>query len=341
MQSSVIKKFLEEELGLVAIQGGFLIKGIRIPIPTFYISKLPITKELWRAIMNDDKKRYRVEWHEYVQFARKLTYLTRLNFFIPSDDYLDYAYEKDKNLKDSIFKTWDFLPIGLWNLNTCFPYPVDKHIGANLTCSMGNGHDEIRFTIATKDDFNHNSYSVEDEKKVQEVLDRLNDIRNSKETEESRKAVLTIDNNTSVSFETEDDNWIATLEYDNCYFNANKYLEAQDRWDTYQKALKEVKEGKKRGHWIWFIFPQMFGLGKSELARYYGIYGRDEAKEYIKHPILRERLVEITEAVYNNENTVYEIFGNDAIKVRSCMLLFASVSDIPIFKKMVNKYSWK
>lgn len=165
MQSSVIKRFLEEELGMIEIQGGFLIKGIRIPIPTFHITKLPITKELWMAVMNDYKKRYRVEWYEYVQFARKLTYLTRLNFFIPSDDYLDYAYEKNKDLKDSIFKTWDFLPIGLWNLNTHFPYPVDKHIGANLTCSMGNGHDEIRFIIATKDNPNNYSYSKEDEEK--------------------------------------------------------------------------------------------------------------------------------------------------------------------------------
>jgi uncharacterized protein (DUF1810 family) len=92
---------------------------------------------------------------------------------------------------------------------------------------------------------------------------------------------------------------------------------------------------------MWYIFPQLFGLGKSEKSKYYGIQDREEAKAYINHPILRDRLVEITEAVYNNENSVYEIFGNDAIKVRSCMLLFASVCDIPIFKKMVNKYSWK
>ena len=147
------------------------------------------------------------------------------------------------------------------------------------------------------------------------------------------------DANSTISFP--DDAWDVTWEEDSCYFNADKYLEAKDRWDTYQKALKEVKEGKKRGHWIWFIFPQMFGLGTSELARYYGIYGREEAIRYINHPILRDRLVEITEAVYGYENTVYEIFGNDAIKVRSCMLLFASVCDIPIFKKMSHKYSWK
>lgn len=121
----------------------------------------------------------------------------------------------------------------------------------------------------------------------------------------------------------------------------DRFIEAQDKWNTYQTALEEVKAGKKRTHWIWFIFPQMEGLGTSEKSRYYGIRGRDEAIEYINHPILRDRLVEITEAVYNNEKSVYEIFGNDVIKVRSCMLLFASVSDIPIFQKMLEKYCWR
>lgn len=124
------------------------------------------------------------------------------------------------------------------------------------------------------------------------------------------------------------------------YLGLDRFIEAQDKWNTYQTALEEVKAGKKKTHWIWFIFPQMGGLGKSEMSKYYGL-SRDEAIEYINHPILRDRLVEITEAVYNNEKSVYEIFGNDAVKVRSCMLLFASVSDIPIFKKMISKYSWK
>ena len=128
-------------------------------------------------------------------------------------------------------------------------------------------------------------------------------------------------------------------DYDN--IELNRFLEAQDKWNTYQTALEEVKSGRKRTHWIWFIFPQMVGLGFSEMSRYYGIRGREEAIAYIHHPILRDRLVEITEAVYTNENTVYEIFRNDAIKVRSCMSLFASVSDIPIFAKMIEKYGWK
>ena len=107
-----------------------------------------------------------------------------------------------------------------------------------------------------------------------------------------------------------------------------------------EQAIKEIRSGKKTGHWIWYIFPQMKGLGKSEISQFYGIDGREEAKAYIAHPILRERLVEISEAVLNNEKSVYEIFGNDAIKVRSCILLFASVSDIPVFKQLKSKYRW-
>ena len=118
-----------------------------------------------------------------------------------------------------------------------------------------------------------------------------------------------------------------------------RFVDAQVR--MYEMALAEVKSGKKLSHWIWYIFTQLKGLGTSEMSKFYGINGRDEATQYINHPVLRDRLVEITEAVYNNENSVYEIFGNDAIKVRSCMLLFASVCDIPIFKKMIYKYGWK
>ena len=121
----------------------------------------------------------------------------------------------------------------------------------------------------------------------------------------------------------------------------DRFIEAQDKHNAYQPALDEVKAGRKKTHWIWYIFPQMRGLGTSEMSKFYGIGGREEAMQYINHPILRDRLIEITEAVYDSDKTVYEIFGNDAIKVRSCMLLFASVSDIPIFKKMIHKYSWK
>ena len=113
-----------------------------------------------------------------------------------------------------------------------------------------------------------------------------------------------------------------------------------DGTGTYAEALQEIKNGHKSGHWVWYVFPQMKGLGKSEIAQFYGINGREEAKAYIEHPILRERLEEISEAVLNNEKSVYEIFGQDAIKVRSCILLFESVCDIPVFKQLKSKYRW-
>ena len=128
--------------------------------------------------------------------------------------------------------------------------------------------------------------------------------------------------------------------------NLLRFVHAQDNggiYDgtgTYVQALQEVKAGHKRGHWIWYVFPQMKGLGKSEISEFYGINGREEAKAYIEHPILRERLVEICEAVLYSETSVYDIFGSDAIKVRSCILLFASVCDIPVFKQIKSKYRW-
>jgi len=128
--------------------------------------------------------------------------------------------------------------------------------------------------------------------------------------------------------------------------NLLRFIHAQDSggiYDgtgTYAEALQEVKNGHKQGHWVWYVFPQMKGLGKSEIAQFYGINGREEAKAYIEHPILRDRLVEISEAVLNNEKSVYDIFGLDAIKVRACILLFASVSDIPVFKQIKSKYRW-
>ena len=128
--------------------------------------------------------------------------------------------------------------------------------------------------------------------------------------------------------------------------NLLRFIHAQDSggiYDgtgTYAQDLQEVKAGHKQGHWIWYVFPQMKGLGKSEISEFYGINGREEAKAYIEHPVLRERLVEICEAVLNSETSVYDIFGSDAIKVRACILLFASVSDLPIFKQIKSKYRW-
>lgn len=121
--------------------------------------------------------------------------------------------------------------------------------------------------------------------------------------------------------------------------NLNRFLLAQEA--DYEKALAEVKAGKKVTHWIWYIFPQLKGLGHSARSQYYGIDGREEAKEYIEHPVLRERLVEISQVVLNSEYTVYQIFGSDAIKVYSCVMLFASICDIPVFQKLKERYGWR
>ena len=115
-----------------------------------------------------------------------------------------------------------------------------------------------------------------------------------------------------------------------------------DMVSSYQQALKEVKAGAKTSHWIWYIFPQMAGIKgtHSKPALFYGINGRLEAYQYINHPTLRARLIEITQAVIDNEKTVYEIFGNDTMKVRACILLFTSVADIPELNKLRAMYKW-
>lgn len=122
--------------------------------------------------------------------------------------------------------------------------------------------------------------------------------------------------------------------------NLERFLSAQDRFDTYQQALSEVKSGRKMSHWIWFILPQMKGLGYSETSRFYGINGRPEAIAYIHNNTLRNRLVEISTAILESDRTVYEIFAADAIKVQSCMKLFASVSDNPVFREVIKKHNW-
>ena len=130
-------------------------------------------------------------------------------------------------------------------------------------------------------------------------------------------------------------------------FYLQRFVNAQDSGlveygtASYETALREIKKGRKTSHWIWYVFPQMKGLGHSQLSQFYGINGREEAYAYMDHPVLSQRLIEATEAVLNNEKSAYEIFGNDTVKFKSCMRLFATVSDHPVFKKVIQKYSWK
>ena len=117
-----------------------------------------------------------------------------------------------------------------------------------------------------------------------------------------------------------------------------RFVEAQKR--DYQLALEEVRAGKKMSHWIWYIFPQMYGLGHSCYANLYGIRDKKEAEEYLKHKILGKRLREITMALLeHNDCSAEDIFGDlDAMKVRSCMTLFDVISPEDIFAEVLNKF---
>lgn len=109
---------------------------------------------------------------------------------------------------------------------------------------------------------------------------------------------------------------------------------------VYDMALREIKDGHKRGHWIWFIFPQIKGLGHSYNSEYYGISGTKEAKAYLEHPLLGARLREISQAMLDcSTPTADDILGfPDVLNVRSCMTLFDLVSPNDIFKQVLDKY---
>ena len=118
-----------------------------------------------------------------------------------------------------------------------------------------------------------------------------------------------------------------------------RFVEAQER--TYQVALSEVYNGKKRTHWMWYIFPQLRGLGRSSMAHIYGISGLEEAKAYLEHPWLSGRLYELCVALlHHKDKSAYEIFGDiDAMKLKSSMTLFALTSeDYTIFDQVLEQF---
>lgn len=118
-----------------------------------------------------------------------------------------------------------------------------------------------------------------------------------------------------------------------------RFVKAQEQ--AYENALMEIKAGKKRSHWMWFIFPQLKGLGKSSTSLFYGIADKEEALAYLNHPILGKRLLEITQALLNVKNkTAFEIFGTpDYLKLKSCMTLFKLVApEKSIFQEVIDVY---
>ena len=111
--------------------------------------------------------------------------------------------------------------------------------------------------------------------------------------------------------------------------------------DAYNTALNEIKNGLKESHWIWYIFPQMKGLGRSRYSEYYGIEDLSEATAYLNDPILGSRLVEITEALLNlNADNMIDVVGYpDVLKVQSCMTLFEQVENAPsVFSEVLDLY---
>jgi uncharacterized protein (DUF1810 family) len=122
-------------------------------------------------------------------------------------------------------------------------------------------------------------------------------------------------------------------------YNLQRFVEAQD--SIIQQVISELRAGRKMSHWMWFIFPQIRGLGRSPTAIEYAISSADEARAYLAHPVLGPRLQECTQLVLLVENRpAAQIFGSpDDMKFRSCMTLFAQVSPQEnIFEKALQKY---
>jgi uncharacterized protein (DUF1810 family) len=120
-----------------------------------------------------------------------------------------------------------------------------------------------------------------------------------------------------------------------------RFVDAQDRADTYRRALAELHAGRKRSHWMWFVFPQISGLGRSQTAVRYAIRSMAEAQAYLEHPVLGPRLVECARALSGLAGlTAREVLGDvDAVKLRSSMTLFARAAPCePVFQQVLDRY---
>ena len=126
-------------------------------------------------------------------------------------------------------------------------------------------------------------------------------------------------------------------------YQLKRFVTAQDRGGTYQRAVAELRAGEKVSHWMWFVFPQIAGLGRTETARYYAIGSAGEARAYLAHSVLGPRLRECARIVAGTEGRSAErIFGPvDAMKLRSSMTLFAAADEDPgenIFRTVLAKH---
>ena len=122
-------------------------------------------------------------------------------------------------------------------------------------------------------------------------------------------------------------------------YNLSRFVLAQEH--NYERALLEIRSGKKRSHWMWYVFPQIDGIGFSSTSKRYSIKSLDEAKAYLEHPVLGARLLDCAEAVICVESqSATEIFGSpDDLKLKSCATLFACVvSSESVFDRLIEKY---
>jgi uncharacterized protein (DUF1810 family) len=116
------------------------------------------------------------------------------------------------------------------------------------------------------------------------------------------------------------------------------FVEAQDHAGTYERALEELRAGRKTSHWMWFVFPQIAGLGQSEMSRRYALSSPEEAQAYLEHPVLGPRLTECAQALLRHEGlSAEEIMGGiDAVKLRSSMTLFTRAVQLASPRKASN-----
>ncbi len=120
--------------------------------------------------------------------------------------------------------------------------------------------------------------------------------------------------------------------------NLKRFIDAQET--AYQTALSEIRNGRKRSHWMWYIFPQIQGLGFSETARFYALKDREEAADFLAHPILGRRLLEICHELLGlTTNDAHHVFGSpDDLKLKSSMTLFAALRSNPVFQQVLDKF---
>jgi uncharacterized protein (DUF1810 family) len=122
-------------------------------------------------------------------------------------------------------------------------------------------------------------------------------------------------------------------------YNLSRFVQAQEQ--TYEQALSELRLGRKQSHWMWYVFPQLDGLGSSPITKLYSIKSEDEARAYLKHPTLGPRLVECAEVILSVDGkSAREILGSpDDLKLKSCATLFAQVSPPgSVFERILEKF---